>query len=85
MPLPDSPKASGPRARARLMLEQQMTEAFGHLLTPDPQIHWEGITEDQLAEGVVQALHNVGARSGRGNALLLTFMQELQEKINFTN
>lgn len=82
MPLPDSSMASGPRARATRMLQQEMTEAYSHLLTPDPAIGWEGITEEQLAEGVVQALHNVGSRSGRGNALLLTFMHELQEKLN---
>ncbi len=74
--------AMAQRRAARKVLHKEFTDFFVTMTTAD-DTGWPNISDQELVNGIADALITMGERSHKGVALLQTLVHELQDRINF--
>lgn len=67
-------------AKVRAALRREFSAFFTTMLTPEPG--WPALSDEEFVDALADSVVDVGKRTGRGVAMLQTFVYELQERIN---
>lgn len=68
-------------AKVRRALRREFADFFVAMTTETGE-GWPAIGQQELCDALADSLLDMGDRTGRGTALLQTFVHELQDRIN---